>query len=101
MSQNIDLEARRKDFKMVHIDQNLKNELRNSHFHMGHFKSNFNTAFQSQFQPRDENNDNKNNMVNPNTNKTFSHKMGSDKVTYNSETHMKYISPILNKNRLE
>lgn len=98
MHQNTDLEARRKDFKMVCIDQNLKNELRNSHFKMGHFQTNFKTSFQSQYQPFDEVPDNSGNLFSQN-NKKYSHKMGSDRITYNSETHIKFISPQMDKNK--
>ena len=98
MSQNMDLEARRKDFKMVHLDENLKNELRRSHFLMGNFSPNYNTAFQSQFQQRDNTVDHTANKLIALNNKSYSHKMGSDRIVYNSETHMKYISPEMNRN---
>ena len=95
MSQNADLEARRKDFRMVHLDENLKNELRKSHFHFGNNNTSYNTAFQTDYQK-------KNPIPNfdknyENVNKKVSHKMGSDKVTYMSETHNKFVSPAMNR----
>ena len=96
MSQNINLEAKRKDFRMVHVNQNLKDELRNSHFHMGHFKTNFNTATHSQFQQRDKLPDTNNFAAN---NRKCAHKMGSDKVVYDSEQNIKFISPLNYKDR--
>lgn len=86
---------------MVHIDQNLKNELRNSHFHMGHYKSNFSTLNQSQFQPKDETVDNSMNKLIAENNKSYSHKMGTDKIVYDSESHVKFISPFLHKNKFQ
>ena len=97
MSQNADLEARRKDFKMVHLDENLKNELRKSHFLMGNFNPNYNTAFKSEFQKKEYTYNQTENRKIANNNKSYSHKMGSDRVTYVSETHNKYISPEMNR----
>jgi hypothetical protein len=100
MHQNMDLDARRKDFIPNYIDQSFKDESRNSHFLMGHFKPNFNTSFQSQYQPNYEIQDNTSiaklimhNNISP------SHKMGNDKVLYDTETHVKFISPLINKNK--
>lgn len=92
MAQNMDLEARRKDFKMVYLDENLKNELRTSHFLLGNSNPNYQTVFQSQFYAK--NNENKFNS-NPHLNghKPMGHKMGSDKIEYNSESHIKFASP--------
>jgi hypothetical protein len=100
MSQNMDLEARRKDFQMVQIDQNLKNEFGNSHFHMGNYKSNFYTSFQTQYQQTNENqNISLNKFISPN--KFSSYKVGNDKVYYETETQIKFLSPNLNKNKLQ
>lgn len=94
MAQNLDLEARRKDFKMVHLDENLKNELRTSHFILGNSAPSYQTVFQSQFYNKKENSDNKfNSLSHHNTQKSLGHKMGNDKIEYNSETHLKYVSP--------
>jgi hypothetical protein len=96
----MDLECRRKDFHLVQIDQNLKNELRNSHFHMGNFNSNFYTTFQTQFQQGNENpNNSLNKFISPN--KISSHKVGNDKVYYETETQIKFTSPNLNKNKFQ
>lgn len=90
MAQNTDLEARRKDFRMVHLDENLKNELRTSHFLLGNSTPSYETVFQSQFYAK--NSENKfNSTAHPH--KPMGHKMGKDKVDYNSETHVKYASP--------
>lgn len=97
MSQNSDLESRRKDFKMVHLDENLKCELRKSHFLMGNFTPSYSTVFQSEYQKKNASNNNLENKNIANTNKSYSHKMGSDKVTYTSESHNKFISPAMNR----
>ena len=91
MSQNANLEARRKDFRMVHMDDNLKNELRKSHFLFGNFNTNYNSAFQSDYQQKKSVGNFDKNYEN--VNKKVSHKMGSDKVAYMSESHNKFISP--------
>ncbi len=91
MSQNMDLEARRKDFKMVHLDETLKNELRTSHFLMGNSTPSYQTAFQSHYYPM---NSGHNAAVMFNPHKPMGHKMGNDKVDYNSETHVKYVAPV-------
>lgn len=94
MAQNMDLEARRKDFKMVHLDENLKNELRNSHFLLGNSAPNYQTAFQSQFCAKSPNNENKFMSTIHHPHKPMGHKMGNDKIEYNSESHMKFITPM-------
>lgn len=92
MAQNMDLEARRKEFKMVHLDENLKNELRTSHFLLGNSTPSYQTVFRSQFYAKNnENNFNSNAQAHPN--KPMGHKMGNDKVEYNSESHLKYAAP--------
>ena len=97
MSKNADLEARRKDFKMVHLDENLKNELRKSHFIMGSFTPNYNTTFNCEFNKKDFVDNNLNNKNKANNIKSEGHKMGIDKVIYKSETHNKFIAPDINK----
>jgi hypothetical protein len=94
MAQNSDLEARRKDFKMVHLDENLKNELRTSHFLLGNSITSYKTVFQSQFYVKNNEN-NCNAAAHLNSHKPMGHKMGNDKIEYNSETHMKYTLPTL------
>jgi hypothetical protein len=90
MAQNSDLEARRKDFKMVHLDENLKNELRTSHFILGNSTPSYQTVFQTQFNKNDLNDQNKNLFSHNTTQKALGHKMGNDKIEYTSETHLKY-----------
>ena len=93
MAQNMDLGERRKDFKMVHLEEKLKNELRTSHFLLGNSTPSYQTAFQSQFYAK--NNENKfNSSAHAHPNKPMGHKMRNDKVEYNSETHVKYASPV-------
>jgi len=97
MAQNSDLEARRKDFKMVHLDENLINELRTSHFFLGNSTTSYKTVFQSQFYAKNNEN-NCNAAAHLNSHKPMGHKMGNDKIEYNSETHIKYTLPTLARN---
>lgn len=97
MSQNSDLEARRKDFQMLKLDENLKKELRESHFLLGNFQPNYNTVFQSEYTKKKVPFNNSENKSFANNNKAYSHKMGSDRITYNSESHTKFISPAMNR----
>ena len=83
---------------MVTVDQSLKDELRRCHFHMGHAKADFNTANRSHFQSRDEVTDNSPNKF-AQLNKRVSVKVGSDRVVYDSESNIKFISPLLAKNK--
>lgn len=78
---------------MVHLDENLKNELRTSHFRLGNSDPNFQTVSQSHFYPKSGGIENKLNSAHVTPNKLMGHKMGNDKVEYNSESHMKFTTP--------
>ena len=98
MAQNTDLESKRTNFKMVYLDENLKNELRNSHFTMGNSGPKFTTAFQTDFVNYENKNsiNIKNDSSHKELNKISNYKMGNDKVEYNTESQLKYITPIGN-----
>jgi hypothetical protein len=99
MSQNADLAARRKDFKMVNLDENLKNELRKSHFIIGNSNPNYTTTFNSHYKEKEKGFKENNLIIKKNVaNKTNSNNIfGSDRVIYTSESHNKYMLPDGNK----
>ena len=80
------------------LDENLKNELRKSHFVLGNFAPNFNTSFRREYYDKSK-------ML-PKNGTEFSKierklrsqnfEFGSDKPDYLSETASKYIIPPLN-----
>jgi hypothetical protein len=93
MSQNADLAARRKDFKMVHLDENLKNELRKSHFIIGNSNPNYITTFNSQFKDKGFISDNLNNKNITANNRGYKNIFGTERVIYTSESHNKFNNP--------
>lgn len=96
MAQNHDLESKRKDFKFAVIDDNMKTELRNSHFIFGNQTLNYQTASQTQFKELDKNKINRPcHSANPST-RAMSYKPGNDKVEYISESQIKYSTPKIN-----
>jgi len=102
MAQNSDLESRRKDFQKSTFDENLKYESVNSHFKMGNASPSLQTMFQSQFYGKITDNKltfNPNSPLSPNRSK-IGHRMGIDKIEYNTEAASKFLSPVMHKRAL-
>lgn len=81
-------------YERTGLDENLKNDLRKSHFILGQQETNYQSESKKEFTEKK--------ILKPlkfdnNTLRSHSYNLGNDSVNYVTETHEKFISPIVNK----